>query len=799
MADTNNGGDNLSANVDAEVNSKPYRELTWEAVVLGVIQGVVLNLAFCYAALKLGFSLGGSTVAAIMGYALLRGVLRKGTMVENNVNQTIASGINTAGTGIIFTVPALFLIQKKWADAGGPDQLSFDAIPLAIAGVAGAILGVVVIVPLRKQMIEMDRLRFPTGVAVTTIIRAGSSGLDKAKLLMLGVIISALWKVLMISEVLEPDVQVYLTTEDSAQAEISAVSMAINRKVTDVTGLAVKDGKSAPADDAEAKKSLPKPPRLTDEHRAELMLLAESFFDDKERAQDDLRKQANGVYDKLNGEDATESNSATDDESPEQPAEKPSNLEGVADARALTSEERVRLYEEAADLISQPQDGTLPVDLALLAIQPEERAELDRNAPKRRKGAIKSAVSSARGKVISARGYGISHEEFAFDFGIIPKSFYPVVYLSLMNLAAGMLAGRGGLPFFLGGILSWWVISPFAGGAGWVPEGISGDAAVGYTFSTMIRPLGIGTLVGGALMGVVMSFPAITSALRSLSMATKTSKAGGGKPGDELSLKTLKQGMLAALILFFAASYLTEGVTVWDAVLSAVVGSVWLALAALIVAQATGMTDISPMSGMTLISVTLMMVLLSGNIAAAMVVGVAVCVAIGQGADMMQDLKTGHMIGARPRQQQIVQFCSTWLGALVALAAVYVLWQDGTGFGPDTPLPAPQAGVLAGIVDAVKSGNVPVDKYMAGGLVGAALGAAPMPGLGVLIGLAMYLPFPITFGYGIGCLCQMGIQKVKGAEFCEHKLVPLSAGLIVGEALTGMIDTFIRVGIDKLT
>ena len=802
MTDTNNGDDNLSARAalpaDAEdVNSKPYRELTWEAVVLGVIQGIVLNLAFCYAALKLGFSLGGSTVAAIMGYALLRGVLRKGTMVENNINQTIASGINTAGTGVIFTVPALFLIQKKWADAGGPDQLSFDAIPLAIAGVAGAILGVVVIVPLRKQMIEMDRLRFPTGVAVTTIIRAGSSGIDKAKLLMLGVIISALWKILMISEVLEPDVQVYLTTEDSAQAEISAVSMAINRKATDATSLAVKDGKTAAGDDTEAKKSLRKPPRLTDEHRAELMLLAASFFDNKERAQDTQRTRANSAYDKLSDEDKNDSQTASDDKSP--PPDSKLNLDGVADARPLTSDERARLYEEAAELISQPADGFLPVDLSSLELRPDERAELDRNAPKRRKGAIKAAVGSARSKVISARGYGISHEEFAFDFGIIPKSFYPVVYLSLMNLAAGMLAGRGGLPFFLGGILSWWVISPFAGGAGWVPEGMSGDAAVGYTFSTMIRPLGIGTLVGGALMGVVMSFPAITSALRSLSMATKTSKAGGGKPGDELSLKTLKQGTFAALILFFAASYLTEGVTVWDAVLSAVVGSVWLALAALIVAQATGMTDISPMSGMTLISVTLMMVLLRGNIAAAMVVCVAVCVAIGQGADMMQDLKTGHMLGARPRQQQIVQFASTWLGALVALAAVYVLWQDGTGFGPDTPLPAPQAGVLAGIVDAVKSGNVPVDKYMAGGLVGAALGAAPMPGLGVLIGLAMYLPFPITFGYGIGCLCQMGIQKVKGAEFCEHKLVPLSAGLIVGEALTGMIDTFIRVGIDKLT
>ena len=96
MADANNAGDNLSTNARDDVNLKPYRELTLEAVTLGVIQGIVLNLAFCYAALKLGFSLGGSTVAAIIGYALLRGVLRKGTMVENNINQTIASGINTA-------------------------------------------------------------------------------------------------------------------------------------------------------------------------------------------------------------------------------------------------------------------------------------------------------------------------------------------------------------------------------------------------------------------------------------------------------------------------------------------------------------------------------------------------------------------------------------------------------------------------------------------------------------------------------------------------------------------------------
>ena len=73
------------------------------------------------------------------------------------------------------------------------------------------------------------------------------------------------------------------------------------------------------------------------------------------------------------------------------------------------------------------------------------------------------------------------------------------------------------------------------------------------------------------------------------------------------------------------------------------------------------------------------------------------------------------------------------------------------------------------------------------------LGAAPMAGLGVLVGLAMYLPFSITLGYGVGCVMQMGIQKKMGLSFCEHKLVPLAAGLIVGEALTGMGDAVIKM------
>lgn len=572
----------------------PYREFTTAALLLGVVQGIVLNVSFVYAALKLGFSIGGSTVASIMGYALLRGLLKKGTIVENNINQTIASGINTAGTGIVFTVPALYLLDAKWR-ADGLEGLDFQLGPLMLAGIAGAILGVVVIIPLRKQMIELDRLRFPDGVATATILRAGSAGTEKAKLLATGFVISAIVKLLVSFEFSTPG-------------------------------------------------------------------------------------------------------------------------------------------------------------------------------------------------WIERHGFGLMKDELYFGLGILPDYVAPAINLSLMNVAAGMLAGRHGLPFFYGGALAWWVISPLAVQSGWVPDV---EQATSFVYLHMLRPLGVGVLVGGALMGVVTSFPAIRSALASLAVASKTAGAGKSLGSDELKLPTLITGTVAAVALFFISAKMTPDVSTSGALVAAIVGTLWLGLAALIVAQATGLTDISPMSGMALISVTLMMFLLNQNVAASMVVGVAVCVAIGQGADMMQDLKTGFMIGSRPIKQQLAQLMVTWFGALLALAVVWLLWKTGAdgqgGFGPGTNLPAPQGGALMGIIDSVKSDNVPLDKYVMGGFVGAVLGAAPSTGLGVLIGLAMYLPFSITMGYGIGCYLQMGIKRVYGLRFCEHRLVPLAAGLIVGEALMGIL------------
>ena len=93
----------------------PYRELTLSAVLIGVLIGSVMTAAFVYIALQLGFSLGGSTVAAILGFGALRGLSKQSTIIENNINQTVASGVNNASAGVTFTLPALFLMGENFS------------------------------------------------------------------------------------------------------------------------------------------------------------------------------------------------------------------------------------------------------------------------------------------------------------------------------------------------------------------------------------------------------------------------------------------------------------------------------------------------------------------------------------------------------------------------------------------------------------------------------------------------------------------------------------------------------------
>ncbi len=172
---------NTASSQTAVIRKGPYPELTWAAILIGYFLGTLIAISIGYAALILGFSIEGSELAAILGFGILRGILRRNSIIENNIVQTIASAVNGASAGMMFSVPAIFILGY------GND---FNPVLLTFGAIAGAFLGIGFIIPLRKQMIDYERLTYPGGVAVATILKSPGAGIHKAMLLIGGALAS---------------------------------------------------------------------------------------------------------------------------------------------------------------------------------------------------------------------------------------------------------------------------------------------------------------------------------------------------------------------------------------------------------------------------------------------------------------------------------------------------------------------------------------------------------------------------------------------------------------------------------
>jgi putative OPT family oligopeptide transporter len=244
----------------------------------------------------------------------------------------------------------------------------------------------------------------------------------------------------------------------------------------------------------------------------------------------------------------------------------------------------------------------------------------------------------------------------------------------------------------------------------------------------------------------------------------------------------------AALLLTVIAVNSTASVGLARGIGMALLGTVWIWIAGVILSECIGRTNWSPLSGMTLIAVTLLIIVTSGlndadSVIAAVTVGAAVCVAMSQATDLMLDLKTGYLVGATPRLQQAGQFLGAWLGPLLIIALIFVL-HEAYGLGSER-LPAPQGQALASMISGILGGDVPVEKYLAGAGLGALLSAVS-GGLGITVGLGFYLPFNIVLTYSLGTLLRVLSDRFRGREFSEETGIPVAAGFIVGEALVGV-------------
>ena len=166
-------------------------ELTITSIIVGLILAVVFGAANAYLGLRVGMTISASIPAAVISMGIIRVLLKRNSILENNMVQTIGSAGESLAAGAIFTLPALFM----WA-AENPAIKNPSFITIATLALLGGILGVLFMIPLRRALIveEHGVLPFPEGTACAEVLLAGEEGGDKSKIVFSGLGLAALYK-----------------------------------------------------------------------------------------------------------------------------------------------------------------------------------------------------------------------------------------------------------------------------------------------------------------------------------------------------------------------------------------------------------------------------------------------------------------------------------------------------------------------------------------------------------------------------------------------------------------------------
>ncbi len=175
-------------------------ELTVTSIVIGILMAILFGAANAYLGLRVGMTVSASIPAAVISMGVIRFILRKDSILENNMVQTIGSAGESVAAGAIFTLPAIFL----WAKEGVTTAPSL--LTIAVIAAIGGSLGVFFMIPLREALIvkEHGTLPYPEGSACADVLEAGETGGAKAVTVFSGLGIAAIYKLIADGFVLFP-------------------------------------------------------------------------------------------------------------------------------------------------------------------------------------------------------------------------------------------------------------------------------------------------------------------------------------------------------------------------------------------------------------------------------------------------------------------------------------------------------------------------------------------------------------------------------------------------------------------
>ncbi len=390
--------------------------------------------------------------------------------------------------------------------------------------------------------------------------------------------------------------------------------------------------------------------------------------------------------------------------------------------------------------------------------------------------------------------------------GEIGTQIYPAV------MSVGYICGpRISSYMFSGGVLSWLVLIPMIVLFGEELTLYPGTAPIGEMFasggagaiwSSYIRYIGAGALAAGGIISLIKSLPLIVRTFRD----SLKSMAGGTSVSNERTNRSLSMKIvLAAIAVLTVIVWLVPAIPV--SLLGAAIVVIFGFFFATVSSRMVGLVGSSnnPVSGMAIATLLISTVILkitgdtgAHGMRAAIAIGSIICIVAAISGDTSQDLKTGYLLGATPKKQQIGEIFGV-VAAALAIGGTLNLLDSAWGFGGDE-LAAPQATLMKMIIEGVMDGNLPWGLVIIGVFIAIVVELIGIPVLPFAIGV--YLPVQLNACIMVGGLIRLAADKMKKSEDEKKRItndgILFCSGMIAGEGLVGILLALFAVfGIDK--
>lgn len=394
-------------------------------------------------------------------------------------------------------------------------------------------------------------------------------------------------------------------------------------------------------------------------------------------------------------------------------------------------------------------------------------------------------------------------KNFAGEIGI---QIYPAV------MSVGYICGpRISSYMFSGGVLSWMILIPLLVafgdntvlnlGTGIAEAYASGGASA--IWRSYIRYIGAGALAAGGIISLIKSLPLIATTFRDAIKGMKAGvSAGNERTAQDMSMKVVVGAIVVLTLLVWLVPVIP--VTLTGAIIVVVFGFFFATVSSRMVGLVGSSNN--PVSGMAIATLLFTTIILktTGNdgvagMQSAIAIGSIICIVAAIAGDTSQDLKTGYLLGATPKKQQIGELVGV-VAAAFAIGGTLYLLDQAWGFGSEE-LGAPQATLMKMIIEGVMGGDLPWNLVLIGVAIAIVVEILRIPVLPFAIGV--YLPVHLNACIMVGGILRLVFDKMNREEKEKKEIINdgilFCSGMIAGEGLVGILLALLAVfGIDQM-